>query len=107
MAKKRDNPFGKFERGPGKSKPKPEPEVVEQPKPEPEPIKASGPVTTLHSGTELPKVCVVEGADQLHVECLELFRKMQAGGMINPMCPWVNEDVDEMIMKLTKVVEGK
>lgn len=104
MAKKTKDPYAEL------NKPRQQGDEVEVPadepvdeKPEPRPMTG---VTTLHTGRELPPVLPREDADPLLVECLDVFRTLQAGGAITTTCAPAHEAIDRMIVKLTLAVKG-
>ncbi len=45
-----------------------------------------------------------DDADPLMVECYNLFRTLQAGGVLNPWCGLALIQVDNILMKLRKEV---
>lgn len=59
---------------------------------------------TLMHGYSLPENKVREGADPVHVECLNLLEKLVAGGAINQFMEMANLEVLDMIERLKKIV---
>lgn len=61
---------------------------------------------TFHTGRELPKVCPKEGTHPLLTEGYLLLRRLVAGGLITPWAGAVMHEVDVLLAKLRKEVEG-
>ncbi len=66
--------------------------------------ESKDPTTTRHTGSELTQPVFKKNANQLHVKCFNLLTKLMAGDMINNMCTWALDDVDEMIAELKKAI---
>ncbi len=61
---------------------------------------------TLHMGKELPKIEPKTGVDPLLVECYRTLRSLVAGGLINEFDRRMLNDVDVLVAKLKRKVEG-
>lgn len=61
---------------------------------------------TFHTGRELPRVTPRDGVHPLLVESYKLLRTLVAGGLITPWAGTVMHDVDVLLARLRKEVEG-
>lgn len=71
----------------------------------PEPGDRLSGVVNFHTGQELPKIKVKEGATPLLVEAWYMLRRLVSGGLISPYSLWITDDIDVLASKMRKEIE--